>query len=328
MLRESGNYVSGQQLCDTFGVSRTAVWKVINQLKEEGYQVDAVRNRGYRIADSPDVCTEEELNSLMQNRTTWAGQYIHYYQEIDSTNIRAKQMGEQGAPQGTLVVADMQTAGRGRRGRGWVSPPGSSIYMSLLLKPTFAPDKAPMLTLVMAYSVAQALNHCLKNDFPQNAPEVRIKWPNDIVLNGKKIVGILTEMSTEIDYINHVVIGVGINVNMDSFPEEIAASATSLRIETGKMMKRAPFIVEIMRQFEDNYEQFVRCEDLTFLQKEYDCLLVNCGREVVIHEPQHTYHAVALGINEKGELIVRCDDGTVETVYAGEVSVRGIYGYV
>lgn len=328
MLRENGDYVSGQQLCGIFGVSRTAVWKVINQLKEEGYQVDAVRNRGYRIVDSPDVCTEEELNSLMQNQTAWAGQHIHYYQETDSTNIRAKQAGEQGEPHGTLAVADMQTAGRGRRGRGWVSPPGSSIYMSLMLKPEFAPDKAPMLTLVMAYSVAGAIQHILDAENVADGTIVQIKWPNDIVLNGKKIVGILTEMSTEIDYINHVVIGVGINVNMDSFPEEIAETATSLRIETGKSIKRAPLIVEIMRQFEKNYEQFVCHEDLTYLQKEYDRLLVNCGREVMIHEAQGAYRALALGIDEKGELIVRREDGTIGTVYAGEVSVRGIYGYV
>lgn len=324
LLRERGDYVSGQELCDLFGVSRTAVWKVVNQLKEEGYQVDAVRNRGYRIIDSPDVCTKEELDSLMHGQTAWAGQNILFYKETDSTNIQAKQAGEHGAPHGTLVVSETQTAGRGRRGRGWVSSPGGSIYMSLMLRPSFEPDKAPMLTLVMAYSVARALEECLA----KARGKIQIKWPNDIVLNGKKLVGILTEMSTQIDYINHVVIGVGINVNIESFPEEIKATATSLRMETGISFKRAPLIVETMRQFEKNYEQFVRCHDLSFLREEYNGLLVNLGKDVMIHDAREAYRAKALGINEKGELLVRGEDGSVETIYAGEVSVRGVYGYV
>lgn len=365
MLRESGDYVSGQRLCDLFGVSRTAVWKVINQLKEEGYQVDAVRNRGYRIVASPDVCTKEELDSLMHGQTAWAGQNVHYYRETDSTNIQAKQAGERGEPHGTLVVAETQTAGRGRRGRGWISPPGSSIYMSLLLRPTFEPDKAPMLTLVMAYSVARALQRCLagSGEVPRvggeeagkagtggeeakgsareagetvqergaavrGKPRIQIKWPNDIVLNGKKIVGILTEMSMQIDYVSHVVIGVGINVNTESISEEIKATATSLRIEMGRIVRRAPIIVEVMRQFEKNYERFVRHGDLAFLREEYDELLVNREKDVTVHDAKGAYKAHALGINERGELLVRREDGREEAVYAGEVSVRGLYGYV
>ena len=352
VLRESGDYVSGQQLCDLFGVSRTAVWKVINQIKEEGYQVDAVRNRGYRIMDSPDVCTKEELDSLMYRKTVWAGQNVRYFQETDSTNIQAKQAGEQGGPHGTLVVAETQTAGRGRRGRGWMSPPGGSIYMSLLLRPTFEPDKAAMLTLIMAYSVARALQHCLAADeetsrvgpeawistssmgdgtteaVSRKEQKIQIKWPNDIVLNGKKIVGILTEMSTQVDYISHVVIGVGINVNMESVPGEIREAATSLRIEAGRRFRRAPLIVEAMCQFEKNYERFVRQGDLSFLREEYDELLANKGKDVMVHDARGAYRAHALGINDNGELLVRREDGREEAVYAGEVSVRGLYGYV
>lgn len=321
ILRESGEYVSGQQLCEELGVSRTAVWKAVNQLKEEGYQVEAVRNRGYRILAGPDVMTKEELDSLLVGKTSWAGQNIYYYPEIDSTNVRAKQLGEENAPHGTLVVADMQTAGRGRRGRDWESPPGCSIYMSLLLRPDIRPGNAPMMTIVMAYSVAKAIRKC-------TGLNVQIKWPNDIILNGKKIVGILTEMSTEIDYINHVVIGVGINVNMESFPEELADKATSLRIETGETVKRSPVIAETMIQFEACYGQFVECGNLGFLREAYNEMLVNCGREVLILGAKESYQAHALGIDDNGELLVRHEDGTVETVYAGEVSVRGIYGYV
>ena len=297
------------------------MWKVINQLKEEGYQVEAVRNKGYRIIESPDVLTREELAVQIGDATRWAGQEIVCFTETDSTNVRARKLGENGAAHGTLVVAEQQTAGRGRRGRGWESPAGSSIYMSLLLRPEFLPNKAPMLTIVMAYSVATALREQTGLDF-------RIKWPNDIVLNGKKVVGILTEMSTEIEYINHVVIGVGINVNTEAFPEEICATATSIRRESGKTWRRAELIAAILRQFEVQYERFVKEEDLAYLREAYDAILVNCNREVRILGEKDGYRAVALGIDDQGELLVRKEDGTVTSVYAGEVSVRGIYGYV
>ena len=319
MLRENDGYVSGQQLCEKFGVSRTAVWKVIGQLKEEGYQVEAVRNRGYRIIDSPDVMTEEELKSLVH--TEWAGQNIVYYAETDSTNIRAKLLGEEGAPHGTLAVADMQSAGKGRRGRTWASSPGRSIYMSLLLKPDISPVKAPMLTLVAACAVAKALKTC-------TGLEIQIKWPNDIVVNGKKLAGILTEMSTEIDYINYVVTGIGINVNIEQFPEEIKDTATSLFLETGNTVKRALVIAEIMRFYEIYYAKFMETKDLSLLQEEYNRLLVNRNREVRILGVKETYKAYALGINPSGELLVRRQDGTQEVIYAGEVSVRGVYGYI
>ena len=321
MLKEADDHISGQQLCEQFQVSRTAVWKVINQLKEEGYQVEAVRNKGYRIIESPDVLTREELAVQIGDATRWAGQEIVCFTETDSTNVRARKLGENGAAHGTLVVAEQQTAGRGRRGRGWESPAGSSIYMSLLLRPEFLPNKAPMLTIVMAYSVATALREQTGLDF-------RIKWPNDIVLNGKKVVGILTEMSTEIEYINHVVIGVGINVNTEAFPEEICATATSIRRESGKTWRRAELIAAILRQFEVQYERFVKEEDLAYLREAYDAILVNCNREVRILVEKDGYRALALGIDDQGELLVRKEDGTVTSVYAGEVSVRGIYGYV
>ena len=319
MLREADGYVSGQQICDKFGVSRTAVWKVIRRLQEEGYQVEAVRNKGYRIVDSPDVMTKEELESLMKTR--WAGRNIVYFTETDSTNLRIKQLGDEGAPEGTLAVADFQSAGRGRRGRSWDSPAGFSIYMSVLLRPRTAPDRAPMLTLVMACSVAEGIMDC--EDL-----EVQIKWPNDIIINGRKLVGILTEMSTQIDYINHVTVGVGINVNMTEFPEEIRATATSLRLETGHVVRRAPLIAAVMARLEKNYEVFLQTEDMSGLMEKYSSLLINRGREVMVLSAKEQYRAYAVGINNTGELIVRREDGTEEAVYAGEVSVRGVYGYV
>ena len=195
LLRESGDYISGQELCGKFHVSRTAVWKVINQLKEEGYGIEAVQNKGYRLNVNPDVLSFSELKSRMQ--TKWAGRNIVYYEETGSTNIDAKLLGEQGAEHGTVVVADKQNAGRGRRGRSWQSPAGKDIYFTILLRPEFEPDKAAGLTLIMALSVTQAVRSCC-------GLEAGIKWPNDVVLNGKKICGILTEMNVETDYIQHV----------------------------------------------------------------------------------------------------------------------------
>lgn len=319
MLRESDGYVSGQQLCEKLGVSRTAVWKAVNRLKEEGYQVEAVRNRGYHIIDSPDVMTRQELSSLI--KTAWAGQKIYYYDIIDSTNTCIKRLGEEGAPHGTLVAADQQSAGRGRRGRAWESPPGGSIYMSLLLRPDISPAKAPMLTLVMALAVAAGLKEC-------TGLEVQIKWPNDIVLKGKKLAGILTEMSTEIDCINYVVIGTGINVNVKSLPKELSEKATSLFAETGQKVKRSKIIAAVMSHFEASYNIFEKTRSMKELKEQYNSLLVNDNREVRVLGEKAQYDGVSLGINEQGELLVRRKDGTVEAVFAGEVSVRGIYGYV
>lgn len=263
----------------------------------------------------------EELQKLLEGRTKWAGQHIRAFEKLDSTNIRAGQLGREGAPHGTLVTAERQTAGRGRRGRMWESPADGSIYMSILLRPRIAPEKAPMLTIVMAYAAACALRRCTGLD-------VQIKWPNDIIVNGKKLVGILTEMSTEPEGIRYVVIGVGINVNMKHFPEEIGEKATSLWLETGQAQEREPIVAEIMEQFERCFETFLQKENLEYLREDYNAMLVNCGKEVCILGAQETYRAQALGIDGLGQLRVRRPDGTEEAVYAGEVSVRGVYGYV
>lgn len=319
ILRESEGYVSGQQLCEQMHVSRTAVWKVIEQLKKEGYTIEAVRNKGYRLTESPDVMSSAEIESLLE--TAWAGRDVLYLDETDSTNAQAKKLGEAEGKHGTLIVSDRQTAGKGRRGRGWDSPSGASIYMSILLRPDILPDKAPMLTLVMALAVARAVREI-------TGEEAGIKWPNDIVLNKKKICGILTEMSAEIDYINHVVIGVGINVNTEDFPEEIKKTATSLFIETGKKWKRSEFIAVVMKYFEEYYEIFLKTQNLKMLQEIYNGFLVNKDAQVRVLEPGNEFDGWALGINETGELLVRKADGEITEIYAGEVSVRGIYGYV
>ncbi len=322
LLKESDGYLSGQQLCSHFLVSRTAVWKVMEQLKKEGYEIEAVRNKGYRLVDSPDVMSRAEIESLAKGR--WAGARVVYYEETDSTNTRAKEAADKGGGQGehgTLFVAERQTAGKGRRGRGWESPAGASIYMTLLLRPDFLPIKAPGLTLLMAVAVAKGIRKC-------TGLACKIKWPNDVVINGKKVCGILTEMSAEIGYINHVVIGVGINVNQERFPKEIQDRAVSLKQELLHSVRRSELIAAVMEEFEVCYEIFLKTEDLSGIKEQYNRLLVNQDQDVKVLEPGNEYEAHALGINDTGELMVRMKDGRERCVYAGEVSVRGVYGYV
>lgn len=319
LLRSADGYISGQELCNRFGVSRTAVWKAINQLKEAGYEIEAQQNKGYRLMAAPDLMTEAEIKSLMH--TEWVAKEVLYFDTIDSTNTKAQELAEKGYPSGTLVVADKQESGKGRRGRSWVSPSGTGIFMTLMIKPDINPNNASMLTLVAALAVAKAITSV-------TGEEALIKWPNDIVVNGKKVCGILTEMNAQFDYINHIVVGIGINVHNESFPEEISQMASSLMIEAGgKRFHRAQIIAEAMSYFEQYYDTFLKTQDLSALVREYDELLVNRNKSVRVLDPKEPFDGKAMGITPKGELIVDTWESR-KLVSSGEVSVRGIYGYV
>ena len=321
ILREAEDYVSGQQLCDHFGVSRTAVWKVIRQLQEEGYQIEAVKNRGYLLKKDavPDVMTAPEIISRLHSR--WMGRNCIFLETVDSTNNYLKRAAEDGAVNGTLAVAEEQTGGKGRRGRSWETPKGTNIAMTILLRPEIRPEHASRLTLLMAMAVVRGIQK-------ETGLQAGIKWPNDVVVDGHKVCGILTEMNTEVDYINYVVIGTGINVNQTEFPEEIREIAGSLKLSAGHPVARAGLIASIMEELEDLYEVFLKTEDLSALKDEYNRNCVTCGHEIRVLEPGHEYTGVARGINAMGELLVEKEDGTITEVYAGEVSVRGLYGYV
>ena len=319
LLRSADGYISGQELCTRFGVSRTDVWKAINQLKEAGYEIEAQQNKGYRLMAAPDLMTEAEIKSLMH--TEWVAKEVLYFDTIDSTNTKAQELAEKGYPSGTLVVADKQESGKGRRGRSWVSPSGTGIFMTLMIKPDINPNNASMLTLVAALAVAKAITSV-------TGEEALIKWPNDIVVNGKKVCGILTEMNAQFDYINHIVVGIGINVHNESFPEEISQMASSLMIEAGgKRFHRAQIIAETMSYFEQYYDTFLKTQDLSALVREYDELLVNMNKAVRVLDPKEPFDGKAMGITPKGELIVDTWESR-KLVSSGEVSVRGIYGYV
>ncbi len=318
MLREADGYVSGQDICTRLGVSRTAVWKAIKSLKEAGYEIDAATNRGYRLVSAADVLSHDEITSRLY--TKWLGKTLLCYDSLDSTNARAKDLAEQGSPNGTLVVADEQTAGRGRRGRTWQTPPHTGIAMTVLLKPDINPNHASMLTLVTALAVAKAV-HVL------SGAKTQIKWPNDIVIGGRKICGILTEMNAQFDYISYLVIGIGINVHNEDFPEELSQMAGSILTESGRHIHRAELVARICMYFEAYYATFLETEDLSGLMKDYNDLLVNCGREVNVLDPKEPFVGKAAGITKNGELIVDTWESR-RLVSSGEVSVRGIYGYV
>ena len=254
-----------------------------------------------------------------QIHTKWAGKTVHFARETDSTNLWIKRLAKEGASEGTLALAEFQSAGRGRLGRSWEVPEGTSVMMSILLRPKFEPQYAPTLTLVMGMAVAKAVKSL--------GFDVSIKWPNDVVVSHKKICGILTEMGVRAGKIDYAVIGVGINVNIREFPEEMADKATSLYLESGKEFDRSQIPGLVMEAFEKYYEKFAATCDLSGLKEEYESILANYNQpvRVLAKEP---YEGVARGITDGGELLVEKTDGTIATVSAGEVSVRGLYSYV
>ena len=254
-----------------------------------------------------------------QIHTKWAGKTVHFARETDSTNLWIKRLAKEGASEGTLALAEFQSAGRGRLGRSWEVPEGTSVMMSILLRPKFEPQYAPTLTLVMGMAVAKAVKSL--------GFDVSIKWPNDVVVSHKKICGILTEMGVRDGKIDYAVIGVGINVNIKEFPEEMADKATSLYLESGKEFDRSQIPGLVMEAFEEYYEKFAATCDLSGLKEEYESILANYNQpvRVLAKEP---YEGVARGITDGGELLVEKTDGTIATVSAGEVSVRGLYSYV
>lgn len=340
-LRNAGDYVSGQLLCERLGVSRTAVWKVINQLKAEGYRIESVSRKGYLLLESPeDMLSESEITSRLT--TEWAGKKLYYRKETGSTNNDAKRCGEEGDPHGTVVVADVQNAGKGRRGRDWQTIPGTALSFTILLRPVFPAERASMVTLVMALAVAEAVEAAVNGGAEGNIESgiekpveaaVSIKWPNDIIINRKKVCGMLTEMTMtpELDEIQYLVVGVGINVNNESpqeFGEEIREKATSLRIETGRRLNRADLLQDVLCRFEKHYQTFLETLTMSRLRETYQARLQGMGGEVRVLDPMGEYTGISRGINDRGELIVERESGECVAVYAGEVSVRGIYGYI
>lgn len=244
-----------------------------------------------------------------------------HYEKIDSTNNEAKRLAEAGAADRTLITADYQESGKGRRGRSWEMPAGSSVIMTLILRPQIRPEHVSAVTLVMGLAVAQACRSFCKVD-------AKIKWPNDVVVGSRKICGVLTEMNCGADGIHYLVLGVGINGNIEEFPLELQDKATSLYLLTGKPLDREGLAAACLEQFEQYYSRFLETEDVSLMLDEYNSLLAGKDAAVRVLEPGNEYCGISRGINAAGELLVEREDGRVEAVYAGEVSVRGLYGYI
>lgn len=264
-----------------------------------------------------------EKNAIVNSLDTmWVGRQIVCFEQTDSTNTQGKILVQNGAEHGTLIIADQQTAGKGRLGRTWVSPSGESIYMTLILKPDISVENVSMLTLVAAMAVVKAVEQL------QITTDCMIKWPNDIVVNKKKVCGILTEMTTEQNQIQSVLIGIGINANTTEFAEEIREIATSFYKETGCQVNRETLIAEVMNQFEKYYDIFSRTQDMSALADDYNGKLVHFGQMVYLNDGNERKCVKALGIDERGALLVEDEQGSTQAVISGEISIRGIYGYV
>lgn len=319
ILRKAGNYVSGENICKQLGVTRTAIWKIINVLKTEGYYIESVNNKGYKLLEIPDIFNSCEI--LIGLTTKYMGRNHEVFKCISSTNEVAKQKAFEGAVDGSLYVAEMQSRGKGRLGKSWHSPTGTGLWMSLVLRPQLDPEQLIQITLVSGVSVCQAIRTVTGLD-------ARIKWPNDIVVNGKKICGILTEMVAEQDCINCVIVGIGVNVNTPCFPNDISDIASSIFIESGVKYKRVRILRKILEILEINYEKFIKTGFAEDLLMEYKDLCINLGREVSFVVDGKMCCGVAKDILPSGQLIIEANDGKLFLLKSGECSIRGIYGYV
>lgn len=303
LLRNRNGYVSGEEIGAFLGVSRTAIWKNIIKLKDIGYNIESVSNKGYRLVDDRDIVNEYEINY----------DNVIFNAEIDSTNNECKRQADKGCKSGLLVTCDNQTAGKGRLGRSWTGDSNKGLYMSMVLRPEIMPSEASQITLVAGIvlrRVIERFTNCT----------VKIKWPNDIIINGKKVAGILTEMSAEMEKVNYIVLGIGINVNTESYDGELKDKATSMFIETGIKFKRKDVINEFIQEFLPSYGIFCQSGFNVFVD-EYNKNCANVGKEVKTINVKNETQGIAKGVNSKGELVVKTNSG-LATVFAGEVSLR------
>ena len=315
-LRQSDGYLSGEQLSEALGISRAAVWKNITALREAGYGVDSVTNRGYRLTAVPDLLTPEEVAYGLRAKVL--GSRIVSLAEVDSTNEEAKRRAQQGAPDGSVFIAERQTGGKGRLGRRWESPEGTGVWFSVLLRPGLVPSEISSITLLAGIAVCRAIRALT------GCPAV-IKWPNDVVIGSRKVCGILTEMTAEVDRVEYVVLGIGINANMESFPEELAEKATSLRREAGKPFPRAAILRTVLGELEPLLNS-AKSGGLSSILEEYKALCVSLNRRVGFFYGGKQQTGTAVDVSPSGELVVERDNGDRIAVNAGEVVVQGIYG--
>lgn len=311
LFASNGEPISGQLLADELGVSRTAIWKYIKEFEEEGYEIGSIRKKGYYLISVPDVVTEAKIKKYLT--TNRFGQKVSYYEACPSTQPIAHEMAQNGAVEGTVVVAETQLGGKGRMARPWASTAYKGIWMSVITRPTLAPQEAPQMTLVAAVAITRAIEE-VTSMTPQ------IKWPNDLLLNGKKITGILTELQADPDLVKSIIIGIGINVNQDKadFPEELSTIATSLKIEKGEAINRAKLIATVLKYLEQYTDLYVSngFKPIKLLWESYANTIGKHVRAVMLKE---TVEGKAIGITEEGMLELQLADGTIRGIYSGDI---------
>ena len=312
LLQANGEAVSGQELADALGVSRTAVWKHMQTLQAEGYSFETVKKKGYVLKSVPNSLNPTQINLFLH--TERFGKTIHYYDVLDSTQTIAHKLAQDGAPEGTVVISEEQTAGRGRMARPWESAHGTGIWMTVIVRPDVTPQQASSYTLVVAVAISKAIKALYKNVEPA------IKWPNDLLIDGKKCTGILTEMRAEADCVQALLVGIGINANqiVEDFSPEIANIATSLRLAAGEEINRAALVATILQYLEQYTERYVKY-GFASIKDEWEQASCTIGQRIEVTTLREKFEGVASGITDEGVLQVRLDDGTVRTIYSGDV---------
>ena len=314
LKKKQGNWVSGELISNNLSVSRAAIWKHIQKLKGEGYVIESASKKGYLLSESSDPITADEIRHGLSSKI-FGKKDIIYMNETDSTNTRAKELAAQGAPEGTIVIAEKQTKGRGRRGRSWFSPSGGGIYFSIILRPIISPSETPRITLMTAVVLAETLISLVKL-------KLRIKWPNDILANGKKLAGILTEISTEMDAVNYIVVGLGLNVNtqLEDLPKEIKKTATSILIETGKPFPRVKLIRHYLKLYEKYYDMFKK-NDFEPIMERWRELADIIGKQIKVDVIGKTHIGKVVDVDNDGVLILKDDHGRLQRIFSGDVTL-------
>lgn len=315
LLFNAQDYVSGQQMSESLGVSRQAVNKAVKSLKDKGFKIKSITRKGYKLEDFPRYLCEEAISCYLNTKII--GKSIKVVESVPSTNDYLKKLADEGADAGTVILAREQTAGKGRLGRGWESPKDNSISLSLLLRPELTPNEISSITPLSGLAMCRAINDFCMLDS-------RIKWPNDIIVGKKKLVGILTEMSAEFDMVDYTVTGIGINVGQTVFPDEISHKATSILLETGRHIDQNKFIATVLNYLEQ--ELIINHYSLGGQAvADYQKLCATIGRQVTFSRGKRKISGMAVSVNNSGELDVMLSNGTIATVNSGEVTVQGIY---
>jgi len=319
ILSNSEEYISGEKLSNLCGVSRTAIWKHINNLKGEGYEIDTKPRIGYRLLRRPDALLKAEILANL-NTLKWGKEHLYTFEEVDSTNLAAKKLANEGKPEGTVVVAESQLAGKGRLDRAWVSPKGKGIWVSIILRPNILPANAAQITFVIAVGMVKALKKAL-------GLNVQIKWPNDILIDRRKVAGILTEISAEIERVNYIIVGIGVNVNQgeNEFPLDFREKAYSLKLALGHKVSRINVLQTMLEEIERSYDFYLK-NDFSVIIEEWKSNALTLGQEVKAITGNEIIEGLAVDLDSDGCLIIKDRNNNSHKIIAGDVSVRNQSG--